>query len=352
MNILLSHTYIKKMGIKNILKRFFYLVIVLLGLSLIIFVMARIMPGDTVRMSFGSDVPEWVVQRAIEERHYNEPIYKQYFYWFTGMLRGDFGTSWVTRRPVLEDIKIFFPASAELITYSMILTVFLGLLLGAFMAWNSNNHLLDSIYRIISYTGISVPPFIFAIFLLVIFSMILKIFPSIGMLSQGVIPPPKITHFITIDALLAGNFFIFFDALKHLFIPVISLSLKPIVQVSRLIRAGVLENIDKGYITAAKSFGIPDNIIMYKYVLKPSIIPTVSYFGLDGVSLFVHAFIIENIFNWPGISRYGMVALLNKDLDSIITVVLIVGLLYVLSSIVVDTINRWLDPRISIKESL
>ena len=337
--------------IKTIGKRFLYLLFVLIGLSVIIFVMARIMPGDPVRMALGASAPEWVVQRAIEENHLNDPIYKQYYYWFKGILHGDFGFSWVTRRPVIEDIKAFFPASLELIGYSTILIGIFGFLSGAISAWNSNSW-IDTIFRIQAYIGISVPPFIFAIFFMVIFSMVLKVLPSMGRLSQGVVPPPVITHFITIDALLAGDFPLFFDAIKHLIIPVISLALKPLVQIARLTRAGMIQNLEKDFIISAKSYGIPNRLIMVKYLLKPSIIPAISLFGLVSVQLFAHAFIIENIFNWPGLSRYGMIALLNKDLNSIIAVILVIGLLFIISNIIVDFTVRWLDPRIGVREGV
>ncbi len=337
--------------VKYIGKRVFYLLFVLLGLSMIIFAMARIMPGEPVRMALGGRAPEWVVQKAIEEHHLDEPIYKQYYYWFRGILHGDFGTSWVTGRSVLEDVKIFFPASFELILYSIVLVAVFGITLGAFTGWN-NNTWFDNIFRFITYIGISVPPFVFAILFLVIFGMILKILPSMGRLSQNIIPPPEITHLLTIDALLAGNLPIFFDALKHLSIPVISLAIKSIIEIARLTRTGVIENLKKDYITSAKSYGIPNRLIISKYLLKPSIIPTLSILGMLTAQLMVTAFVIESVFNWPGLSRYGMNALLNKDLNAIIAVILIVGLFFIISNVIIDIIVRWLDPRITIREGI
>jgi len=337
--------------IKAIGKRFLYLLIVLLGLSMIIFVLARIMPGDPVRMALGARAPEWVVQKTIEENHLNDPVYEQYYYWFKGILHGDFGFSWVTRRAVIEDIKAFFPATFEIVMYTAILTAIFGILFGSISAMRSNDW-MDSIFRMITYVGISVPPFIFAILFMFIFAYILNILPAMGRLSQGVVPPPSITHLITIDALLVGNFPLFFDAILHLIIPVASLTMKPLVSVARVTRSSMIENLEKDYITAGRSYGIPNRLIMLKYLLKPSIIPSITLFALSSVQLFAHAFIIENIFNWPGLSRYGMNALLNKDLNSIIAVVLVIGLIFIIANIIVDFINRWLDPRVIIKESL
>jgi len=336
---------------KTILKRFAYLLIVLLGLSMLIFTLARIMPGDPVRMALGARAPEWVVQRAIEENHLDKPIYVQYYYWFKGILKGDLGFSWVTRRPVIEDIKIFFPATLELVLYTDILILFLGLLFGAIAGFYSNTW-KDTLLRMLAYLGISAPPFIFAIVLMVVFGGFFKILPTMGRVSEDFVSPPVITHFVTIDSLIAGDFSTFFDTIKHFIIPVVSLSLKPIAEMARITRAGIIENIEKDYITAAKSYGVSQKVVMSKYLLKPSIIPAISLFGLVSVQLFPHAFIIEGLLNWPGLSRYGMEGLLNKDLNSIIAVVLVVGLLFIISSIVVDFITGWLDPRINIREGV
>lgn len=336
-------------NLKLIAKRFFYLSAVLLGLSMIIFVLARIMPGDPIRMALGARAPEWVVQKAIEENHLDKPVHIQYYYWFKGILKGDFGFSWLTRRPVIEDIKIFYPATFELVMYVAIITAFFGLLFGVFSALGSKDW-IDSIFRMITYVGVSIPPFVFAIFLMFIFSYVFNLLPAMGRLSQGFNAPPKITHLITIDALLDGNFPLFVDSIKHLTIPVLSLSMKPMVSIARITRSSMLDNLKKDYIITARTYGIPNSIIMFKYLLKPSIIPSITLFSLTLVQLFADAFIIENLFNWPGMSRYGMNALLNKDLNSIIAVILVVGLMFVIANLITDVVASYLDPRVNIRE--
>lgn len=336
---------------RTLVKRFVYLLLVLIGLSVLIFTMARIMPGDPIRMALGARAPQWVVEQTIEQNHLNDPIYVQYYYWFKGILHGDLGFSWTTRRPVLEDIKAFFPATLELVVYADILILFFGLLLGS-LAGFFHNTWKDNFLRMAAYVGVSAPPFVFAIVLMIIFGDILNILPIMGRLSQGVAAPRAITHFFTIDALLTGDFATFWDAIKHLIIPIVSLALKPISELARLTRAGIIENSEKDYITAAKSYGMSDRLIMSKYLLKPSIIPAISLFGLTSIQLLPHAFIVESILNWPGISRYGMITLLNKDLNAIIAEVLLVGVLFIISNILVDFTTRLLDPRISIREGV
>lgn len=334
-----------------LVKRFIHLLLVLIGLSVLIFTMARIIPGDPIRMALGARVPQWVVEQTIEKNHLNDPLYVQFYYWFEGILHGDLGYSWTTRRPVIEDIKAFFPATLELVIYANILILFFGLLFGSLAGFFKNTW-KDNLLRMAAYIGVSAPPFIFTISFMIIFGDLLSILPTMGRLSQGVTAPPAITHLFTIDSLLAGDFATFYDAVKHLVIPVVSLSLKPIAQISRITRAGIIQNSEKDYITAAKSYGMSQRLIMSKYLLKPSIIPAIALFGLTSIALFPNAFIIESILNWPGIARYGMITLLNKDLNSIIAVVLLVGVLFVVSNIIIDFCTRLLDPRISVREGV
>jgi len=280
------------MGSKFIVKRLAYSVFVLIGLSILIFTLSRVMPGNPARMALGSRAPVWAVEKLREEMHLNESIYIQYYYWAKSALKGDFGVSLVTRRNVASDIKEFFPASLELALFAGILMGVLGIIFGTVSGWY-NNTWIDNSLRVISYIGVVTPSFVFAIFFVLIFSYGLELFPTMGRLSSNITPPPQITRLLTIDALLAGRF-----------------------------------------------------DIMFKYLLKPSLIPTVSIYGLDFASLLGNAFLIELIFNWPGLSRYGMNAMLRKDLNAMTATILVFGAVFVLTNIVVDLVVGYLDPRI------
>ena len=331
--------------VKFIVKRLVYSVFVLVGLSILIFVIARVMPGHPARMALGARAPEWAVERLREEMHLNEPLYVQYYYWAKGALHGDFGMSLVTRRNVANDIKEFLPASLELALYAGIFMGIIGITLGTISGWYSNTW-IDNLVRVISYIGIVTPSFVFAIFFVLIFSYVLEIFPTMGRIAPDLIPPPRITGMITLDALITGNFAIFLDALKHLFLPAISLAMGPLAQEARITRSSITDNVKKDYIAAERSCGIPERTIMFKYLLKPSLIPTISIYGLDFASLLGNAFLIELIFNWPGLSRYGMNAMLRKDLNAMTAIILVFGLVFVIVNIIVDIIVEYLDPRI------
>ena len=264
-----------------------------------------------------------------------------------GVIKGDLGISLTTQRNVMNDVKQFLPASLELALYSGTLMIFFATIFGTISGWY-NNTWIDNLFRIIAYIGVVTPSFIFAIFFVLIFSYFFEILPTIGRLSNGITLPPYITGMITFDALLTANFEVFIDAIKHLILPAFSLMMGPMAQLARIIRSSMVDNLQKDYIMAERSCGIPERVIMFKYLLKPSFIPGISIAGLSAANLIGNAFLIELIFNWPGLSRYGMNAMLRKDLNSVIAVTIIYAFLFIMLNIIVDIIVNGLDPRIEL----
>jgi len=308
------------------------------------FSIARVIPGNPARMALGPRAPEWTVQKLREEMHLEDPLYIQYYYWLKGALHGDLGMSLVTRRSVAYDIKEFFPASLELALYTGIFMGIVGIVLGVISGWH-NNTWIDNSVRIVSYIGIITPSFVFAIFFVLIFGYILQVLPTMGRIPLSVTPPPRITGMITFDALITGNFALFFGTLKHLLLPAISLAMGPMSQEARITRTTLAGNMSKDYVAAERSCGLPERTIMFKYLLKPSLIPTISIYALDFAAM-GNAFVVELIFNWPGLSRYGMNAMLRKDLNATVAVVMVYGILFMVVNIIVDLVVGFLDPRI------
>ena len=320
-------------------------IFVLLGLSILVFLIARVMPGDPARMALGPRAPESVVERFREELHLNKPIYVQYYYWLKGAVRGDFGMSLFTKRSVAADIKEFFPATLELMLFTGIVMSVFGILLGIVSARYANKW-PDNVIRVISYMGVCTPAFVFAILFLFIFGYILNLLPTIGRLSPWIDRPSTITGLITIDSLIAGNLRAFFDGLKHLIMPGMALALGPMAQEARITRSSMTENLQRDFITLERSQAIPERKIMSKYLMRISIIPTVSVLGLDFASQLGWAFLVELIFNWPGLSRYGINVMMHKDLNAIVAVIMVIGLLFLIVNIIVDIVIAGLDPRI------
>jgi len=334
--------------IRFLLQRALYSIFVLLGLSVVIFVIARIMPGDPARMAVGARAPQWVVDRLREQMHLNDPVAVQYYFWLKDAMKGDFGLSLITQRPVTNDIREFLPASLELALYAAILEAVFGIGLGIVSARYKDTW-IDNLGRLISYAGIVTPSYIFAIFFILLFGFALKWFPIIGRVSEDVAMPKTITGLVTIDALIQGQFQTFFNALWHIILPSFSLAMGSIAQAARITRSSMADNLTKDYIANMRAMGVSEKAIMSRFLLKPSLIPTISILGLDIASILSVAFIVESIFNWPGLARYGMNAMLYKDLNAISAVILVFGATFAIMNIVVDIIVAQLDPRIRLR---
>jgi peptide/nickel transport system permease protein len=328
-----------------LLRRILLSIFVIFGLSILIFVIARVVPGDPARLALGPRAPEDVVQRLREQMHLDKPLPVQYYFWIKGVFTGDLGDSLVTKRPVLEDIKEYLPATLELAIFAGILMAIFAILLGT-LAARFRDTWIDGVIRVLSYFGVAVPAFVVAVIFMLIFGYFWPILPTLGRLSPGVVPPRTITGLVTLDSLIQGNFVAFWDSFKHLILPAIALSLGGLFQEARITRSSMVDNMNKDFLAAERGYGVPERVIMFKYLLKPSLIPTASVMALDFASLFGNAFLVELIFNWPGVSRYGVTAMLQKDLNAISAVIIVFGGIFVIVNIIVDVIVAFLDPRI------
>ena len=303
------------------------------------------MPGDPARMAVGYRAPEWVVENMREYMHLNDTLPVQYGYWLQDVLRGDFGESLVTRRDVGQDVRQFFPATFELALFAGIIMGVGGISLGTLSA-HYKDKWIDNLVRVFAYMGIVTPAFVFGIIFLLVFGFWLGWLPTLGRLSLDIVPPPVVTGLMTVDTLLIGDTEAFVDAVKHMLMPGVALAMAGVAQSARLTRATMSDNIGKDYIAAEHALGIPERVILWRFLLKPSLIPTVSILGLDFAATIGNAFLLEVIFQWPGISRYGVSAMLHKDLNAIAAVVLALGLVFVIVNVIVDLTIGALDPRI------
>jgi peptide/nickel transport system permease protein len=306
-------------------------------------------PGDPARLALGPLAPQFAVDQLRQQLHLNDPLPVQYFIWLTNALHGDLGYSIISKRPVSLDIQTYFPATLELVILSAIISIPTSIVVGA-IAGRRANGVFDNFSRIFSYVGIAIPSFVFAVLVIFLFGYIWKVFPIMGQLSESLTPPPVLTGMMAIDSLLAANFAAFKDTLWHMILPSVCMAISSIAQESKLLRAGMIENLKKDFISAEVSYGIPESRITMKYLLKPSLIPMISVWGLDMAASMGGSFIIEAIFNWPGFGRYGMIAMLNKDLNAVVASVMIIGIFFALFNIIVDLIISYLDPRIRVIE--
>lgn len=330
---------------KYILHRLILAVIVLFGLSIVIFVISHVMPGDVAVMALGSTATDAALENYRITHHLYDSLPQQYLYWMGGVLQGNFGVSTATNRAVLIDVAQFLPATMELVIMAALMLIVLSIVLGVLAAKHKDS-IVDAGVRVLSYIGVAMPGFVIATLLVLLFGYEWKVIPVLGRLSYGLVPPPAITGFYTIDSLLSGNLRAFGDAFLHLLVPAFALALGAMCQEARIVRNSMTENAGKDYLSAMRGYGVPENRILRKYQMKPSLIPAVSCMGMDIASLMGNAFLIETIFNWPGISKYGLSSMLSKDLNAISAVLLVFGAIFVIVNIIVDVLVAYLDPRI------
>ena len=331
-------------GLKYVLKRLLQSIIVLLGLSVLIFCIARVIPGDTATMALGSTASEEAKENYREQHHLNDPLPIQYMYWIRDAVQGNFGNSTQTKRAVSDDIADFLPATLELILFAAVLEIVCGIGLGVACARRSGG-ILDNTIRVTSYLGIATPSYVWAIFFMLIFCFWIPILPTIGRISSGMPKISTITGFYIIDGLLTGNPAVSWDAFKHLIMPGTALALTGIAQSARITRSSMLDNMSKDFVGTEISSGIPMKKVMWQYVLRPSATPSVSIIALDIAAMLGNAFVVEQVFSYPGISKYCLNAILNKDLNAIVGVVMVIGVAFLVVNILVDIISGFLDPR-------
>ena len=328
-----------------ILRRLAISIFVLFGLSILIFLIARIVPGDPARMALGPRAPVDVVERLRQQMHLDRPLLQQYGLWLWEVAHGNLGDSLVTRRPVRQDIREFFPATLELVGLTALFIIVAGISLGVISARYANTW-FDNVVRLFSYLGIVTPAFAWAVILMLLFGFVWHIFPTYGRLSAGVIPPSTITGMYTVDSLLNGRFDLFWDAVVHLILPAIALALPPMSQAARITRSSMADNQNKDCIASMIAYGVPNRVVTGKYLLKPSLIAPITVMALDIAATFGYAFMVEKIFGFPGLARYGIQVMLNKDVNAIVGVVMVLGVVFITLNIVVDIIVAYLDPRI------
>ena len=330
--------------VRGITSRLASTLLVLVGVSMLIFFIARIIPGDPARVALGARATVEQVEQMRESLHLNEPIAVQYFYFMRNLFQGDLGISLYTNRPVMLDIRQFLPATLELVFLAGIMMVGIGLPLGAIAA-RYRGRWPDNAIRLITLLGVSAPGFVWAVVLMLCFALFLPIFPIAGRIDNA-FSVDVVTGFLLIDTVLAGQWDAFLSAARHLILPAFALSLAGIGQAARLTRSNMVASYDTPYVEMATSYGYPEGRIARKYAFKPSLIPSLTVIGLDFAALLGNAFLVETIFAWPGISRYGVAVILQKDLNAIVGTVLIISATFLITNMIVDFLVAVINPKI------
>jgi len=324
-----------------LVRRILHLIPVLLGLSVLIFVVSRVIPGDPLRLALGTEATEEQVQQLRQQTGLDRPLVVQYITYMAGVLRGDFGYSLRTHRNVTKDLLDFFPATLELTTVAMGIAVVIGMPLGILAAVRKDEA-ADHLSRVLALIGVALPRFWLAILLQLAFAYHLRLLPTIG---RGPAPPTEITGLYLVDSLLAVDLQAFWVSFKHVAMPAFALSVGTLAQVMRLIRAGMIEEMRRDYALSARSYGLPANLIIYKYLLKNAFTATLTILGLSYGFLLGNAFLVETVFAWPGMGRLAIQSIYNRDYPVVQAVVFIAAVLFIVINFTLDLCYGALDPR-------
>ena len=332
-----------------LLRRIGTSLLLLVGVTIVTFALTNLVPGDPVSAALGegaSQNPE-TREAFIKAQGLDQPLFVQYFIYMGNLFRGDLGTSLVTGRPVTSDLATAVPATIEIAIGAIILSLAVSVVLGTLAAYR-RGLVTDQVIRVVTLVGLSVPTFWLALVSFYVFFLELRIAPGSGRISPSITPPPRITGLYTVDYLLNGDGVGFADALAHLALPVMVLSLVTIGLLTRFIRTSVLEVLGSDYVRAARAKGLPAMRVILDYVLRGASLPILTIVGVAFGSLLSGTVLVESVFAWPGLGTYAYNSAANLDLPGIMGVGLVVGFIYLLINFVVDLLYGVLDPRVRI----
>ncbi|MEJ9280298.1 MULTISPECIES: ABC transporter permease [Ureibacillus] len=325
-------------------RRFLQLIPVLLGMTFIVFLIIRAIPGDPAQMILGQQATKESVEALRENLGLNNPWYIQYFDYLKGLLTGDLGVSMRTNQPISTEIWPYLAATFELAFFAMVIAVVIGMNAGIISAWFQNTW-FDYLAMVIALIGVSVPVFWLGLLEQWLFSINLGWFPTSGR-EEVRDPIMAITHFYLIDTLIQGRYDQFGTVVKHLILPGMALATIPMAIIARMTRSSMLEVMRSDYIRTARAKGQKMFIVVYKHALKNAIIPILTVIGLQTGMLLGGAILTETIFSWPGIGRYIYEAIGFRDYPVIQSGILVVAFLFVIINFIVDILYSFIDKRI------
>ncbi|MDF7786871.1 ABC transporter permease [Pantoea stewartii] len=320
------------------------LLLVVAGVCVITFIISHLIPGDPARLLAGDRASDEIVQHIRQQLGLNLPLWQQFIRYVQQLLHGDLGTSIRTGRPVLDDLRAFFPATLELAFCALLIALLVGVPLGVLSAVYRNRW-LDHLVRLLALTGISTPAFWLGLGAIVLFYGKLNLLPGGGRLDDWLDPPTRITGFYLVDALLEGNTEVFMNALQHLILPATTLAFVHLGIVARQIRSAMLEQLSEDYIRTALASGLPKFTIVVRYALPNALIPSVTVLGLALGDLLYGAVLTETVFAWPGMGAYVVSSIQALDFPAVMGFAIVVSFAYVLVNLFVDLLYLWIDPR-------
>jgi peptide/nickel transport system permease protein len=317
---------------------------VLILISLV-FIILRVLPGDPALAIMREGASEAQLDAFRETLGLNQPLPLQYLDFLTDVLRFDFGNSMTRDVPVTQEIKTFFPATVELAFFSMMVTTIVGIFSGAYAAQKRKTS-ADYSIRIVSIILYSIPIFWLGIMLQMYFGVQLGWLPVSGRLDPGMAPSKIITGMYSIDALITGDWVLFKDAIRHLVLPSLTLGLVLAGVFTRLTRANMLDVLEQDFVSAGRARGIKERVLVYRHGLRNAFIPILTLLGLQFALLLAGAILTETTFSWPGLGRLVVERIYDRDFTTVQGAILFFALMVAGTSLLVDILYGFLDPRI------
>lgn len=329
----------------GVVERLLQLVPVLLGISIVVFFMMALTPGDPVELMLGD-------ARATDEqrqslRHdmgLDRPMHERFLVFLRNAATGEFGMSFHHRRPVRQVILERLPATIELTLAALVIALVVGIGLGVLAAVRRDSW-IDRLSTVTALVGVSMPGFWFGILLILLFAVTLGALPVSGRIGyEGEVP--FVTGLLLVDTLVAGKFASFFDALRHLLLPAVTLGLAMAALLMRVTRSAMLEALAQDYVTFAEAKGISRARILFRHALKNALIPTVTVAAIETGTLLGGNMIVETVFGWPGLGRLVVEGIFTRNYPLVQAAVLLYAVIYVLLNLCADLLYATLNPRV------
>ncbi len=317
---------------------------VLIGMSFLVFFLMQLAPGDPVTLLLGEDAEPHEIEEVTREWGLDQPIIVQYWQFISQAVQGNFGESMRYGEPVTQLVAERLPATVELALASMLVAIIIALPIGVYSAIKHNS-LWDHSGMTVALVGISVPNFWLGIMLIFFLGGQLNWLPVAGRLTYGVNVVP-VTNLVLVDALIAGDLAAFWDAMKHILLPAITLGTSFAAIITRISRSSVLEVIRQDYITTARAKGLSERTVIWKHTLRNALITIITILGLQLGALLSGSVITETVFSWPGIGSLLIQAITTRDYKLAQGVIFFFALVYFFVNLMVDLLYTWVDPRI------
>jgi peptide/nickel transport system permease protein len=327
-----------------IVRRLLVAIPVLFGLSVILFLFLRLLPGGgPAEAILGQHATPELVAQINATEGFDKPLYTQYLTYLSRLLQGDFGSSLIDGRQVADTFLIRFPGTIELTMGAMLFAVGIGIPLGRLAARHPNSW-IDAMVTVISLFGISIPVFVLGYTLLFVFGVQLHWLPTLGQIDPRLDVPP-VTHFALIDAILAGHWYVV-DALAHLILPSIALGSIPLAVFTRITRASVIDVSNEDYVRTARAKGLTDRRVNDRHIMRNAWLPVTTVIGLETGALLAGAVLTETVFTWNGVGSWVVSSIQNHDFIVVQSLVLIFAVIFMTVNLIVDIGYAFLNPRI------